>query len=485
MTGFKSLMIPFLCSTQVTAGRRPHGGKSAKTSQVDVVVVGAGLSGLAAAKTLIEGGKKVAVVEARDRVGGRVLNKQLQNGGVTELGAAFVGPTQDDALALIEELGLETLDEYNTGSNLAVVSGERLLYDSSSPVPDLDPASLEAVALAFGQLDAAAATIDVTKPWSHPNASDWDSFTLGTWIARQNLPAPVLALLDTAFPSLISVEPGEASFLYVLSYIAAAGNITTPGTFERLISVADGAQEKRVVGGTGLLATGLAKKIGSSNIYFNSPVQAITKQSDSYHVQSQSQEFIAKDVIVAMSPPLASRIHYDPPLSAQRDQLTQRFFMGSLGKATAIYATPFWRSDNLTGQAASDSGVVRSTLDVSPKDGSYGAILGFVEADQMRELDDATEDHIKALVTEDYVRYFGPQAANVTEWVIQRWDNEVYSRGGPVAVAGPGTLSRYGPALCEPQGGIHWAGTESSDYWVGYMSGALRAGKRAAKEILG
>lgn len=483
MTNLAYLLITLLYhSTHVIGGRYSHGGN---TTQVDVAVVGAGLSGLAAAKTLIEGGKKVAVVEARDRIGGRVENKQLQNGGVTELGAAFVGPTQDDVLALIEELGLETLDEYNKGSNLALVSGQRFLYDSSSPVPDLDSASLQAAAQAFGQLDAYAATIDVSKPWSHPNASDWDSLTLATWISQQSLPSPVLALLDTAFPALLSVDPGESSFLHVLSYIAAAGNSTTPGTFERLLSVEDGAQAKRVVGGTGLLATGLAKKIGDSNIYLNSPVQAITETSDSYIIQSPEQDFIANDVIVAMSPPLASRISYNPPLSAQRDQLTQRMFMGSLGKATAIYAKPFWRNSSLTGQVTSDSGTVRTTLDVSPKDGSYGAILGFIEADQMRGLDNATEAQIEALVLEDYIRYFGPQAANVSEWMIQRWDNEVYSRGGPVAVAGPGTLSRYGTALREPQGGIHWAGTESSDFWVGYMSGALRAGKRAAREVLG
>jgi monoamine oxidase len=483
MTKLTYLLTHLLYSpAQVIAGHPSRGGSP---TQVDVVVVGAGLSGLAAAKALIHGGKKVAVVEARGRVGGRVENKQLKNGGVTELGAAFVGPTQDDVLALIEELGLQTLDEYNEGSNLAVISGERLLYDSSSPVPDLDDASLLAAGTAFATLDAYAASIDVEAPWSHPNATQWDSFTLDTWLSQQNLTFPVLALFNTAFPALISVEAGEVSFLYAVSYIASAGNASQAGTIERLVSVDNGAQEKRVVGGTGLLAPGLAKQIGESNIHLNSPVQAITKRDNSYIVQSSKQSFIAKDVVVAMSPPLAGRIRYDPPLSAQRDQLTQRMFMGSLGKATAIYAKPFWREANLTGQALTNSGTVRSTLDVSPDDGSYGAILGFIEADQMRALDDATDSEIAALVSEDYISYFGPQAANVSEWVIQRWDNEIYSRGGPVAVASPGTLSRYGPALRKPQGGIHWAGTESSDFWVGYMSGALRAGKRAAREILG
>ncbi|RMZ15508.1 hypothetical protein D0860_01639 [Hortaea werneckii] len=329
-----------------------------------------------------------------------------------------------------------------------------------------------------------ASSIDVRKPWSHPNASYWDSFTLATWMSQQNLTSPLQALLDTVIPTVLSAEPGELSFLYTLSYIAAAGNETHPGTFARLVGTTDGAQESRIVGGTGLLTYGLADQIGRHRTFLNTTVQKITKVSNVYYVRTSNRDYIATNIVVAMSPPLASRIHYEPPVSAQRDQLTQRMFMASIGKATAIYDAPFWRQANLTGQVLSDTGVVRSTFDVSPADGRYGAILGLMEADQMRALDQSTETEIKDLVVKDYVRYFGPQASKVSEWVIQRWDNELYSRGGPVAIAGPGTISKYGSSLRRCEGNIYWAGTESSDYWVGYMSGALKAGKLAANKIL-
>jgi monoamine oxidase len=158
--------------------------------------------------------------------------------------------------------------------------------------------------------------------------------------------------------------------------------------------------------------------------------------------------------------------------------------MGSIGKAIAVYDTPFWRADGLNGQVVSDSGVVRSTFDNSPPDASYGALMGFIEADEMRAYDAASVDEVKAAVLKDYANYFGDKAKSPTSFVLQRWNNEGFSRGGPVAFAPPGVLTDYGTSLRKPVGGIHWAGTETSTYWNGYMDGAVRSGERVAKEVL-
>lgn len=265
------------------------------------------------------------------------------------------------------------------------------------------------------------------------------------------------AVLELAIESIWSARGDQLSALYALAYTAGAGNATNVGTFDRLTSVSGGAQESRIVGGTGLLPNGLADKIGRDRICFSSPVQSITRQSSGgYVVQTNHSTIQASQVVVAMSPPLANLIKFSPSVPQQRQQLMQRMFMGSLGKANAIYATPFWRNSSLTGQVISDNGTVRATFDDSDANATYGALLGFVEADQMKALDGAIEAEIINLVTQDYVRYFGPQAAEVQEWVIQRWDNEPYSRGGPTALAGLGTFKPYGPALKKPFGGIHW-----------------------------
>ena len=110
--------------------------------------------------------------------------------------------------------------------------------------------------------------------------------------------------------------------------------------------------------------------------------------------------------------------------------------------------------------------------------------MGFIEADEMRAFDGKSEDEVKDAVLKDYVNYFGPKATAVASWVIQRWDNGEFSRGGPVAVAPPGVLAKYGPALTKPFGGIHFAGTETAPYRAGYMDGAIRSGDRVAQEIL-
>ncbi|MFJ3773724.1 flavin monoamine oxidase family protein [Streptomyces sp. NPDC090075] len=468
--------------TAVTAGT----ASAASSRTVDVAIVGGGLAGLTAARDLVAGGKTVAVLEARDRVGGRVVNLKLANGGFTEGGGEFIGPTQDRIKALADSLGVATFTTYNTGDNLLYKDGTRTPYDTSGllgSVPPVDAAGLANAAIVQSELDSMATKVPVDAPWTAAKAAEWDKQTFESWLNAHAIVPSAKFLLDLACTSIFSAQPRELSLLYVLYYIAAAGNASTAGTLERLTDTANGAQESRFVGGSQQVPIKLAATLGD-RVVLSAPVRSITKSGGSYVVTADGITVNATRVVVAVPPPLAARITYDPLLPAARDQLTQRMPMGSIGKAIAVYDTPFWRADGLNGQAVSDSGVVRSTFDNSPPDASYGALMGFIEADEMRAYDAASTDDVKAAVLADYVNYFGDKAKSPTSFVLQRWDNEGFSRGGPVAYAPPGVLTEYGAALREPAGGIHWAGTETSTFWTGFMDGAVRSGERVAKEVL-
>lgn len=450
----------------------------------DVAVVGAGLAGLTAARDLLAAGKSVLVLEARDRVGGKVLNAQLTNGGITEAGAEFVGPTQDHVLALISKLGLQKYDTYSNGSNVAWINNTRATY--SGALPPIDEASLIQVGTAQAMLEGMAAEINVSSPWTHPNASQWDSITFGSWLDAITTTRSARFLLDDASLALFGADSPQVSLLYVVAYIASSGNETEVGTLGRLIATAGGAQAQRVVGGTGLIPIKLAETlVGIKHIALNSPVRSITKTGTGYEIESTFR-VKANQVVVAMSPPLVDGIKFVPALPYARTQLNKKSVMGNTAKAIAVYKTPWWRaaSINLNAQVLSDSGATRVTYDNSPADGSFGAIMGFIEGEDMRRLDKVSEAEVKAEILKDFVNYFGQQAATPDEFVLKRWDLEEYSKGAPVAWMPPGVLTAFGKALREPVGGIHFAGTETAEYWTGYMDGAIRSGERVAKEIL-
>ncbi|KAJ4351130.1 uncharacterized protein N0V89_006469 [Didymosphaeria variabile] len=460
-----------------------------QVQSVDVAIVGGGLSGLTAAKKLIDGGKSVLVLEARDRVGGKILNRKLANGDVTEVGAEFVGPTQNKVIEYISSLGLQTFDTYNNGSSVLWNNNQRVVYvpdAATGGVPPVPDEVLAEVATIVATLDGWAASVDTNAPWEHPNATEWDSVTFGQWVNSFAAQAGTQTVLTSFTKAVFAAEPAELSLLYVTAYISAAGDESNKGTVARLIGVTDGAQEKRVEGGTQLIPLKLADKIGEDRISLNAPVQCITKTSTGYHITAKGLNVSANKVVLALAPTLVKDITFSPPLPHARTQLNQLLRMGAIGKAIAVYDTPFWRTtEDLNGQAISDTGATKVTFDNTPSSPTFGAVMGFILGDDMRALDTASPATIKSKILSDFSRYFGQQAKSPKDFVIQRWDLEEFSKGGPVAFAPVGVLSRYGKALREPVDGLHWAGTETAEYWTGYMDGAIRSGERVAGEILG
>jgi monoamine oxidase len=445
--------------------------------EVDVAIVGAGFAGLTAARDLQAAGQTVAVLEARDRVGGRVLNEDIGDGKVVEVGGQWIGPTQDRLAKLARDMNVDTFPTHADGENVIEFRGKLKRYTGT--IPRISPAVLADVGQAQLKLDRLAKRVPVGAPWTAKNAHALDSQTMWSWIRRNVYTPGGRMLLELSVESVWAAEPEDVSLLHVLFYIASAGG------FDILLDTEGGAQQDRFVGGSQLVAIRLAEALGEGVVTLNAPVRRIVSGGDSVTVTADGGVSVkARRVIVAIPPPLAGRIDYDPLLPGHRDQLTQRMFQGSVVKCMAIYPEPFWREDGLSGQATSDTGPAKIVFDNSPPDGSPGVLLGFLEGGRAREFGRVPVAERRDAVVATFTRMFGPKAAKPERYVERVWADEQWTRGCYGCSLPTGGWTAYGDALRPAIGRIHWAGTETATKWMGYIDGAVRSGEQAAAEVV-
>jgi len=441
----------------------------------DVVVVGAGLAGLVAAREMLANGLSVLVLEARERVGGRLLNHTLENGAVVELGGQWVGPTQDRVLALAEELGVGLFPTYTEGEHFLAMDGAVERYSGEDfALPEDASADVGQTWEHLGQM---AAEVPLDEPWRAENAGTWDAQTLDSWLVANANTETGLGYWRTMVPALFSAETKEMSLLHFLFYCRSGG------TLDRLVATHGGAQESRLRGGSQLLASRLADRLGGA-VRLGAPVTAIRHDNGGVEVTHDGGLVEAGRAIMALPPTLAGRIRYSPALPPLRDQLTQQVPMGYVIKVQIAYPEPFWRAEGLSGSVFSIDDEVSVIFDNSPPDLRCGVLLGFLEGRHARRAGRLVPEERKELVLTVFAKFFGPRVAEPEEYVERDWAAEEWSRGCYGGRFGTGVWTGFGEALREPVGRIHWAGTETSEVWNGYMDGAIRSGERTAREVL-
>lgn len=473
-----------------TASAPGDAGAGARTA--DVVVIGAGMSGLTAARRLVQAGKSVAVLEASDRVGGRTHRLDLGSGLTTEGGGQWIAPSQDRVLALTAELGLTTFKTYNQGQSIYYRRGRRALYTGAIP-PTQSLTALPAFLQAEAELTAMAATVPAGRPWDAPLAATWDRTTFGDWLDQNVLDAEARWLVGLGYSMVTCQDPHATSLLYMLNFF------NTSGGFEEPISVDGGAQDSRVDGGTWLISSRMADQLPKGALVLGSPVSEIRDWGTGrVTVVSQRATITCRQVIVAMSPTEATRIQFTPDLPSRTAGMQRNGGSGTMSKLFMVYDTPFWRQGlnggpPLNGQVVSDLMMTPYVADNSPADGSKGVLVTFMVADQpvanpyLQWSDDVVNDPtLRARrLGEDLATVFSDERFKAGRYAEKLWTNEPWIHGC-VNMTAPGVLTTYTDALTVAAGNVHWAGSDTSltDH-PSYMEGAVVAGERAAREVVG
>ncbi len=445
------------------------------TAATDVVVVGAGLAGLVAARDLVAAGAEVVVLEARDRVGGRTLTLPAADGTPIDHGGQWIGPTQDRIAAVAASVGVTTYPTWDRGLHTELRDGQAHRFDGRLPASDSGAAV--AMGVAIRELEAMAATVPPEAPWTADRALAWDSQTVESWLQAHVSAEGARTWLRTAVRSTLAAEAGDLSLLHTLFFIRSAGG------FAPLIETEGGAQERRFHQGAQTVSIRLAEALGE-RVVLGAPASVVRHDPGGVVVEADGRTVAAERAILAIPPALAGRLSYRPALPGWRSQLTQRVPMGSVVKVHALYDQPFWRQDGLSGLAVSENGPVEVVYDNSPEGGSPGVLVGFIEGRHARAWGRRDPAERRAAILACLVGFFGEAAGHPHELLERSWADEEYSGGCFAGYFPPGVWTSYGRGLREPVGRLHWAGTETATVWNSYMDGAVRSGERAAAEVL-
>ncbi|OBG66358.1 monoamine oxidase [Mycobacterium sp. E3298] len=444
-------------------------------SEVDYCVVGAGFAGLAAALRLKQAGLSVALLEARDRVGGRTYTQYRPDGTWIDRGGAWIGPGQDRIYALMDEFGVAEYKQHNDGDAMMIVDGKRHRYGGTIPWT-MSPWAVANLGVGLLSIEKMAKSLPPEAPWDAKHADEWDRISLGEWIEQNTMSKQAREMLDMAFAGLYTSAASETSLLWGLLQTASAGGLTFA------ISGKGGSQDARPVGGMGAIYGPIAAELGDA-LHLSQPVRQIAQDADGVTVTASDLTVRARRVIVAIPLAVATSIVYEPMLPVDRAMLHQRMPSGAVIKTSVIYDEPFWRADGLSGQSAAPGSPATLTIDACTDTGDPGVMCVITEGPAARRLTKLNEAERRAALIGELVDRFGEKARTPQEYHEQNWTVDRYSGGGMIGHAPTGVLTEFGYTLREPCGRIHWAGTESSAVMCGWIDGAIRSGERAAAEV--
>ncbi|TYD00113.1 FAD-dependent oxidoreductase [Arthrobacter echini] len=448
------------------------------TIERDVVIIGAGPSGLTAARDLTKAGHSVAVVEARDRVGGRT-HTDIIDGAMFEVGGQWVSPDQTELIGLLGELGLGTFSRYREGESVYIgPAGEPVRYTGEMfPVGDHTREEMERL---IALLDRLVAEAGPEEPWNHPDARALDTISFHHWLRQQSDDEEACNNIGLFIAGGMLTKPAHA-FSTLQAILMAA----TAGSFSNLVDE-DFILDKRVIGGMQSVSERMAEELGE-DVILASPVRTLRRNGpegrDGVTVVSDTVTVHARYAVVAVPPNLYSRISYDPPLPRRQHQMHQHQSLGLVIKIHAVYATPFWREDGLSGTGFSAGSIVQEIYDNSNHEDPRGTLVGFVSDEKADAMFELTESERRARILESIAGFLGPQALEPEVYYESDWASEEWTRGAYASSYDLGGLHRYGRDQRTPVGPIHWSCSDIAAEGYQHVDGAVRMGRRTAAAI--
>jgi monoamine oxidase len=449
--------------------------KTPKDELYDVVIVGAGLSGLTAARRLAQAGKKILVLEAQDRVGGRTWSLPVGDHDFIDVGGQWIGKGHDEMYKLVAEAGLKTFPTFTNGKSILRRHSENKIYRGDTP--PLGLFALLSVQKALNRFDQTASLLSLEAPWLLPDAIKWDHQSLGNWIDETTSNTTARTLIKQMAEGELCRPVEHISALQAFSAAKATGS------FRQAENVQDGALRDRILGGAQGVSEFLYTQL-KDVVRLNCPASFVQQQKDALRVGNADFSACTKKVIITVPLPMAKNIQFTPDLPKEKQILIDSMEMGTVIKCHVVYATPFWRAQGLSGASTTLDEDVELTVDNSVPGSDKGIITSLIHADRAKKLLRLSGQERKQLVLNAYATLFGEAALQPLNYHDYSFSNNPWIGGAYSGYFKNGVFSQYGKHIAKPTGNIHWAGTETSMLFKGFMEGAVRSGERVANEIL-